>query len=92
MSPSTRITLVAAAIGLAAAGAATQSSAQASGQNCTSPPGMNYMICNGRRVPKPTSKVVNSDGSWREETRQGKCVVLKEKTASGEYKEVRRCD
>lgn len=94
MSTSARITMLAAAgFGLAAFGAVSGASATAAqGQNCTSPPGMNYMICNGQRVPKPTNKVVKSDGSWREESRQGKCVVVKEKSASGEYKETRRCD
>jgi len=83
---------------LAAAGAFGASSASAQpggGPNnggCTSPPGLNYMICNGQRVPKPSSRVVNPDGSWREEVRQGSCVVVKEKTASGEYKETRQCN
>jgi len=36
--------------------------------------------------------VVNADGSWREEIRQGKCVTVKEMSAAGEYKETRRCD
>jgi hypothetical protein len=62
------------------------------GQGCVSPPGMNYMICNGQRVPKPGNRVVQPDGGWREETRQGNCVVVREKTASGEFKESRRCD
>lgn len=93
MSTFARFAIVAAGIGLAAFGGALDASATAvQGQNCTSPPGMNYMICNGQRVPRPTNKVTNADGSWREETRQGKCVVVKEKSASGEYKEVRRCD
>jgi hypothetical protein len=84
--------LIAAGLGLAAFGAASGASAQDAGQKCVSPPGLNYMICNGQRVPKPTSRVAKPDGSWREETRQGKCVVVKEKSTSGEYKEVRRCD
>ena len=92
MSPYLRTAIIAAGFGLVALGAAGTSATSAQGQNCTSPPGMNYMICNGQRVPKPTNKVTNADGSWREETRQGKCVVVKEKSASGEYKEVRRCD
>ncbi|URD60396.1 hypothetical protein M8312_11480 [Sphingomonas sp. KRR8] len=82
---------------LVAAGAigATGASAQPAGGNngqCTSPPGLNYMICNGQRVPKPGNRVVNPDGSWREEVRQGSCLVVKEKTASGEYKETRQCN
>ena len=72
-----------------ATGAAAQ---QGGGGQCTSPPGLNYMICNGQRVPKPGNRVVNPDGSWREEVRQGSCVVVKEKTASGEYKETRQCN
>lgn len=82
-----------AAVGFVAFAVALPSSAQpANRQNCTSPPGMNYMICDGQRVPKPTSRVVNADGSWREEYRQGNCLVIKEKSAAGEYKETRRCD
>ena len=94
MSMFLRTTLLAAGASLAALAGASGASATAaqSAQNCTSPPGMNYMICNGQRVPKPTSRITNPDGSWREETRQGKCVVIKEKSASGEYKETRRCD
>ena len=33
-----------------------------------------------------------ADGSWREETRQGKCITVKEKSPAGEYKETRRCE
>ena len=50
-----------------------------------------YEIKDGKRVPKG-QKQTNADGSWREEIRQGKCVVLKEKSAAGEYKESRKCD
>lgn len=77
--------------GLALAAAPAGAQGQA-GQGCTSPPGMNYMICNGQRVPKPGNRVVAADGSWREESKQGNCIVVREKTASGEYKESRRCD
>jgi hypothetical protein len=55
------------------------------------PSGWNYEIKDGKRVPKGTRKL-NADGSWREEVRNGACVTIKEKTASGEYKESRRCD
>ena len=89
-----RTAFVTAGLALAAFGGAVGASATSAqnNQNCTSPPGMNYMICNGQRVPKPTNRVANADGSWREEYRQGNCVVIKEKSASGEYKETRRCD
>ncbi|MCW3796269.1 hypothetical protein OMW55_00395 [Sphingomonas sp. BN140010] len=82
--------------GLAAAavfGASGAEAQQGSGQNgCISPPGLNYMICNGQRVPKGGNRVTNPDGSWREEQRQGPCIVVKEKTAQGEYKETRQCN
>lgn len=81
--------LALAGLGLAADAAGAQSQ---SGQGCVSPPGMNYMICNGQRVPKPGNRVVQPDGSWREESRQGNCIVIREKSASGEFKESRRCD
>ena len=87
----TTILVGAAALGLGLAAAPADAQAQA-GQGCTSPPGLNYMICNGQRVPKPGNRVVAADGSWREESRQGNCIVVREKTASGEYKESRRCD
>ena len=55
------------------------------------PKGWNYEIRDGKRVPKG-NRVTNPDGSWREEVRQGNCVTIKEKSASGEYKETRQCD
>jgi hypothetical protein len=56
------------------------------------PKSWNYEIKDGKRVPKGGNRVTNADGSWREETRQGACVTIKEKSATGEYKESRRCD
>lgn len=82
--------LVAAGIGLAALPGSA--AAQSNSQGCVTPPGLNYMICNGRRVPKPTNRVTNPDGSWREEIKQGSCIVVREKSATGEFKESRRCD
>ena len=72
--------------GLALAGAA---SAQATAQ--ATPKGWNYEIKDGKRVPKG-KRVVNADGSWREEVRIGKCSTVKEKSAAGEYRESRSCD
>jgi len=46
---------------------------------------------NGQRVPKG-NRVNNPDGSWREEIRQGNCVTIKERSATGEYKETRQCN
>ena len=71
---------VAATLGYAAAAAAQ-----------TLPKNSTYEIKDGKRVPK-AQRQVNPDGSWREEVRQGKCITIKEKTATGEYKETRRCE
>jgi hypothetical protein len=70
---------------VAAQAAAPQQQSQAT------PKGWNYEIKDGKRVPKG-NRVTKADGSWREEVRQGKCVTVKEKTASGEYRESRSCD
>lgn len=57
------------------------------------PSGWNYEIRDGKRVPKaPANRVTNADGSWSETSKQGNCTVVKEKTASGEYKETRSCN
>ena len=77
---------------VAAALVASGGVSSASAQSQQTPNGFNYEIRNGQRVPKPSNRMTNPDGSWREETRQGNCVTIKEKTASGEYKESRRCD
>jgi hypothetical protein len=55
------------------------------------PKNWNYEIKDGKRVPK-AQRLTNPDGSWREEVRQGKCITIREKSPSGEYKETRRCD
>ncbi|NJC04694.1 hypothetical protein GGQ97_000487 [Sphingomonas kaistensis] len=80
------------AVGLGLAAVPGAASAQSTGQGCVSPPGMNYMICNGQRVPKPGNRVASPGGGWREESKQGNCIVVREKTANGEFKESRRCD
>ena len=89
--PATIATAIA-AVGLSLAAVPGAASAQSTGQGCVSPPGMNYMICNGQRVPKPGNRVVSPGGGWREESKQGNCIVVREKTANGEFKESRRCD
>ena len=72
---------------VAAAGYATMASAQ----DQKTPRGWSYEIKDGKRVPKG-NRVTNPDGSWREEVRQGNCVTVKERSASGEYKETRQCN
>ncbi len=73
----------------AGAGFAAIASAQSPPQQ--TPRGWNYELKDGQRVPKG-NRVTNADGSWREEVRQGNCVTIKEKSASGEYRETRQCD
>ena len=75
---------------IAAAGYSTTAFAQAQ-QDASTPKGWNYEIRDGKRVPK-SNRVTKADGSWREEVRQGNCVTIKERSASGEYKETRQCD
>jgi hypothetical protein len=75
---------------LAAGAAVAQSGGQNPGGTQSTP--FNYEIKDGKRVPKPTSSVTNADGSSRQETRQGNCVTIKEKTADGAVKTTRKCD
>ena len=76
---------------VAAAGFAGAAFAQSNSNTQSTPRNWNYEIKDGKRVPKG-NRVVNADGSWREEVRQGSCVTIKEKTSAGEYRETRRCD
>jgi hypothetical protein len=92
----TRRTIIYAVGGAAVAAlAASAALAQASGgQNhghAQNTP-FNYEIVDGKRVPKPTSRITKQDGSWREETRQGNCVTIKEGGADGSVKTSRKCD
>jgi hypothetical protein len=59
-------------------------------QGHQTPKGWSYELRNGQRVPKG-NRVTNPDGSWREELKQGNCMTVKQKSASGEYKETRQC-
>ena len=88
MKSMSRIVVLLSGAALGVAGLSGTAAAQASQ---STPKNWNYEIKDGKRVPKG-NRVANADGSWREETRQGKCVTVKERTPNGEYKEVRRCD
>jgi hypothetical protein len=70
---------------------AAYAAAQPDQQTQQTPKGWSYDIKNGQRVPKG-NRVTNPDGSWRETVKQGNCVTIKEKSASGEYKETRQCN
>jgi uncharacterized low-complexity protein len=79
------------ALGATAAYAAAPQQGQQAQQTEQTPKGWSYNLKNGQRVAKG-DRVTNPDGSWREETRQGNCTTVKQKSASGEYKETRQCD
>ena len=81
-----RVAVCAAVASLAMVGFAGAASAQ----DQRTPKGFSYDLKGGRPVPKG-NRVTNPDGSWREVIRQGACTTVKEKTASGEYRETREC-
>ena len=89
----TRIWKFIAGVGILAlaATAASAAYAQATTGDQATPKNFNWEIKDGKRVPKG-NRQVNADGSWREEIRQGRCTIVKEKSAAGEYKETRQCD
>jgi hypothetical protein len=76
---------------VAAAAFASIAQAQSKAQVQQTPKGWSYDIQDGKRVPKG-NRVNNPDGSWREELRQGNCITVKERSATGEYKETRQCN
>ena len=86
MRVSYRVAVFAAVASLAVAGFA----AVAGAQDQRTPKGWSYELKDGRPVPKG-NRTTNADGSWREVLRQGACTTVKEKTASGEYRETREC-
>jgi hypothetical protein len=89
--PMTKPMKIALLIGAGAFAALAGSAALAAPQKQQTPKDWNYDIQNGKRVPK-SNRVTNADGSWREESKQGNCVTIKEKSATGEYKETRQCN
>ena len=46
----------------------------------------------GKRVERPSEVTTNPDGSTREVIRNGKCTTIKERSATGEYRETRQCN
>ena len=82
--------LAAAAAASLAFGLAGPAAASVPKGNAKTPANWSYEIRNGQRVPKG-SRVVQADGSWVEEIKQGNCVVTRTGSA-GEVREVRKCD
>ena len=91
MTRTLKIVLTVAGVALAATAASAAHAQVTTGGDQSTPNSFNWEIKDGKRVPKG-QRQTNADGSWREVIRQGKCVTIKEKSASGEYKETRRCD
>ena len=55
------------------------------------PEGWTYEVdSRGNRIAK-VNRVTQPDGSWREEIRQGNCVTVRQRSATGEYKETQQC-
>ena len=90
MSSKSIAALRAAGIALLASAIVAGPAQAQTGKDVKSTP-FNYVIKDGKPVPKG-NRVSNADGSWREETRQGKCVTIKEASAQGDVKTTRRCD
>jgi len=89
MTRTSKRALVIAAICLAAL---PLSSVHGQAQSQRTPHNWNYEVDqHGNRVPRG-NRVTKPDGSWREETRQGNCITVKERSASGEYRETRQCN
>jgi hypothetical protein len=82
---------VAVAAAAVALGAWAPALAQKGGKGAKVPDSWAYELKNGKRVPK-ANRIVASDGSWKEEAKDGPCVMVREQTGPGEYREVRKCD
>ena len=79
-----------AAIAFAGLASAQQQPQQGAGKVQDTPKGFNYVIKDGKPVPKG-QRVTNPDGSWREETKVGSCVTVKEGSPDGSVKITRSC-
>ena len=82
---------VALAFGAFGAFAPAEAQQQGAKQSAKLPDTFPYEIVNGKRVPRG-KRIQAADGSWREEINDGPCSTVREKTASGEYREVRKCN
>ena len=91
MMRTAKTAMLVATVAMAFTAVAGAAYAQANNGTQATPKGWNYVIKDGKRVPK-SDRVTNADGSWREEIRQGNCVTIKEGSASGEVKTTRKCD
>lgn len=84
---------IALAVGAIALGATAAYAAAPAPQQQQTPKGWSWTPGKGgKRVERPSEVTKNADGSTREVIRNGRCVTVKERTASGEYRESRQCD
>lgn len=74
------------------AGLAGAAYAQQSTPAATTPSNFKYELQGNKRVDRPDSKTVASDGTVREEFRSGKCVKVKEVRPDGAVKTSQKCD
>ena len=73
--------------GLAGAGYAQQSTPAAK-----TPSSFKYELQGNKRVDRPDSKTVGTDGTVREEYKSGNCVKVKEVRPDGAVKTTQKCD
>ena len=90
MNKTVKIVLIAGAVALGATAAYAAAPPQPQPQT---PKGWSWTPGKGgKRTERPSEVTTNPDGSTREVIKNGKCVTIKERTASGEYRESRECN
>ena len=73
------------------AGLAGAAYAQQSGGGATTPSNFKYELKGNKRVDRPDSKTVATDGTVREEFKSGNCVKVKEVRPDGAVKTSQKC-
>jgi hypothetical protein len=90
MNKTVKIVLIAGAVAL---GATTAYAAAPPQPQQQTPKGWSWTPGKGgKRTERPSEVTTNADGSTREVIKNGKCVTIKERSASGEYRESRQCN
>ena len=79
-------------VGAVLAGLASAAIAQQSGAGATTPSSFKYDLQGNKRVDRPDSRTVASDGTIREEYKSGNCTKIKETRPDGAVKTTQKCD